>query len=246
MASVVCPHCDAKIRLARKKKSSSTEQPVGDSQTNEKPRESEQTQKKPPRLRVSGTVVPETKAADGSDTGLQADDSANSDISRRGQQDNDGLQIGDLEKSETADFVSERESVSSSENSSSEGSLPEASSPKGSLPVGDKIASADQAKPQSRPSESELNEESELADDLLPPKFLVPDIERDQNAVVLPAVGGGFQVVDKTEVRVMHEGRAVKLVSLSPEELKRVRLIENLVALLIAGIMLAVAAWLVL
>ena len=241
MASVVCPHCDAKIRLARKKKPSSTEQPVGDSQTNEKPRESEQTQKKLPRSRVPGTVVPETKAADGSDTGRQADDSANSDISGKGQQDNDGLQIGDLDKSETADFVSERESVSSSE-----GTSPENSSPEGSLLLGDKIVSADQAKLEPRSSESEPNEESELADDLLPPKFLVPDIETDQNAVVLPAVGGGFQVVDKTEVRVMHEGRAVKLVSLSPEELKRVRLIENLVALLIAGIMLAVAAWLVL
>ena len=86
----------------------------------------------------------------------------------------------------------------------------------------------------------------DLADDLLPPKFLVPDIEADENAVVLPTAAGGFQVVDKTEVRVMHEGRAVKLVSLSPEELKRVRLIENLVALLIAGIMLAIAVWLVL
>ena len=95
-------------------------------------------------------------------------------------------------------------------------------------------------------SQAEADEEKDLANDLLPPKFLVPDIEADQNAVVLPTAGGGVQVVDKTEVRVMHEGRAVKLVALSPEELKRVRLIENLVALLIAAIMLAIAIWLVL
>ena len=86
----------------------------------------------------------------------------------------------------------------------------------------------------------------DLADDLLPPKFLVPDIEADANAVVLPSAGGGFQVVDKTAVRIIHEGRPVELVSLSPEELKRVRLIETLVALVIAGIMLVIAAWLVL
>ena len=73
----------------------------------------------------------------------------------------------------------------------------------------------------------------------------MPDIEADENAVILPTAAGGLQVVDKTEVRVMHEGRSVKLVSLSPGELKRVRLIENLVALLIAGIMLAIAVWLV-
>ena len=101
---------------------------------------------------------------------------------------------------------------------------------------------------QSEPRESkpDLDTASDLADDLLPPKFLVPDIEADENAVVLPSADGGFQVVDKTAIRVMHEGRPVELVSLSPAELKRVRLIENLVALLIAGIMLAIAAWLVL
>ena len=109
---------------------------------------------------------------------------------------------------------------------------------------------ADNASKESGPAVSQKADEPgeaiDPADDLLPPKFLVADIEADGNAVVLPAAGGGLQVVDKTEVRVMHEGRAVKLVSLSPEELKRVRLIENLVALVIAAIMLAIAVWLVL
>lgn len=72
------------------------------------------------------------------------------------------------------------------------------------------------------------------------------DIEADENAVVLPTAAGGTQVVDRTEVTVSHGGQTVKLVASSPEELKRLRLIENLVALVIAGIMLAIAVWLVL
>ena len=111
-------------------------------------------------------------------------------------------------------------------------------------PINDSEKSETEVSP-SKPLEPG-DQELDSADDLLPPKFLVADIEADKNAVVLPTAGGGFQVVDKTEVRVMHEGRAVKLVSLSPDELKRVRLIENLVALLIAAVMLAIAAWLVL
>ena len=119
--------------------------------------------------------------------------------------------------------------------------------------VEDENTSTDQAEPETVESDSDSSpvaigpeEEVEPADHLLPPKFLVADIEADQNAVVLPSAGGGFQVVDKTAVRVMHEGRTVELVSLSPDELKRVRLIENLVALLIAAVMLAIAVWLVL
>ena len=82
--------------------------------------------------------------------------------------------------------------------------------------------------------------------DLLPPKFLVADIETNENAVVLPAAGGGTQVVDTSEIRVTHEGRSVTLVVLTPEERARMRLIENILALVIAGIMLAIAVWLVL
>jgi len=82
--------------------------------------------------------------------------------------------------------------------------------------------------------------------DLLPPKFLIADIESNENAVVLPAAGGGTQVVDTSEIRVTHEGRSVTLMVLTPEERARTRLIENILALVIAGIMLAIAVWLVL
>lgn len=95
-------------------------------------------------------------------------------------------------------------------------------------------------------SENESIDQVEDGVDLLPPKFLVADIEEDESVVVLPTAAGGIQVVDKTEVTVSHGGKTVTLVALEPEELKRVRLIENLVALVIAGIMLAIALWLVL
>ena len=104
-------------------------------------------------------------------------------------------------------------------------------------------------------NESDLIDQSEGGEDqpvlaghidLLPPKFLVADIEADENVVVLPTATGGTQVVDSTAVTVSHGGKAVTLVALKPEELRRVRFIETLVALAIAGIMLAIALWLVL
>ena len=88
--------------------------------------------------------------------------------------------------------------------------------------------------------------EREDENSLLPPKFLVADIEANENAVVLPSATDGTQVVSRTEVTVSHGGQTVKLVTSSPEELRRIRLIENLVAVVIAGIMLAIAVWVLL
>ena len=91
-------------------------------------------------------------------------------------------------------------------------------------------------------------DQSELEDEnsLLPPKFLVADIEANENAVVLPSATDGTQVVSRTEVTVSHGGQTVKLVTSSPEELRRIRLIENVVAVVIAAIMLAIAVWVLL
>ena len=88
--------------------------------------------------------------------------------------------------------------------------------------------------------------EREDENSLLPPKFLVADIEANENAVVLPSATGGTQVVSRTEVTVSHGGQTIKLVASSPEELKRIRLIENVVAVVIAAIMLAIAVWVLL
>ena len=283
MASVVCPHCSAKIRLTRKKKSSSTEQSQDDSQANKDSRETERTQKQSPRLPVPELDVSKAKRSDAINPAPPADDFSNIDIPGNRQQASfDGLQVGGSDDSETAELDAakkiddlpnirtrrnrERVDFSNLAIDDVESEIPDlnalqqadqralaskrlsASSLETNQSVEDEIASADQAdSEESKTEPPEVSDkESDLAENLLPPKFLVPDIEADENAVVLPTAGGGFQVVDKTEVRVMHEGRVVKLVSLSPEELKRVRLIENLVALLIAAIMLAIAAWLVL
>ena len=88
--------------------------------------------------------------------------------------------------------------------------------------------------------------EREDENSLLPPKFLVGDIEANENAVVLPSATDGTQVVSRTEVTVSHGGQTVKLVTSSPEELRRIRLIENVVAIVIAAIMLAIAVWVLL
>jgi len=88
----------------------------------------------------------------------------------------------------------------------------------------------------------------ELEDEnsLLPPRFLVADIEANENAVILPSATSGTQVASRTEVTVSHGGQTIKLVASSPEELRRIRMIENLVAVVIAGIILAIAVWVLL
>ena len=267
MASVVCPHCDAQIRLTRKKsKSKSTKQSAVDPPVKDEPQARKQ--------------HPKSKTPDAGEAEQPRDDFSKIDVARKQQQVSfDGLEIGGSDDDdselteqdpieEAGDVVNirtgrERKQVdlsnltiddeeSAGPNLDALHELPpqrrSVSLPEANRSSDDEIVSVGQTKTaasnidQPEPDEEARDSES----DLLPPKFLVSDIEADDNAVVLPAAGGGFQVVDKTEVHVMHEGRAVKLVSLSPEELKRVRLIENLIALLIAAIMLAIAAWLVL
>ena len=91
-------------------------------------------------------------------------------------------------------------------------------------------------------------DQSKLEDEnsLLPPMFLVADIEANENAVILPSATDGTQVVSRTEVTVSHGGQTIKLVTSSPEELRRIRLIENVVAVVTAAIMLAIAVWVLL
>jgi len=108
-------------------------------------------------------------------------------------------------------------------------------------------ASLKRAEPETETKDaSTARAEREHPNSLLPPKFLVADIEADENVVVLPTATGGMQVVSRTEVTVSHDGQTIKLVASSPEELKRIRLIENLVAIVIAGIILAIAVWILL
>ena len=285
MTSIVCAHCDAKIRLTRKKsKPKPPEQPSGNSQA---------TDETPPRLPVPDFFNDNEHVTDAVDPDPrvdepqveQVDDLPKIKTRRKRRSINlDGFESDEPSESRQAD-LSELTNLPEPTDLPEPSQLPdEADFPnirtrrkKVRLSL-DQLDEAESASPDfadisTEPksvlrnplvpdtSDAELPEtvaepndasrpkpkiEIDLADDLLPPKFLVPDIEADVNAVVLPTAGGGLQVVDKTEVRVMHEGQSVKLVSLSPEELKRVRLIENLVALVIAAIMLAVAVWLLL
>jgi len=248
MEAVVCPHCSAKIRLTRKKSQSSSPKQTRDaSHTKEiKPREAEPEKTKPPRLPVPDFSAG-TKATDATQDQTPADDFPDlNPPSKRKAVNLNELQIGDPSEPELPESEQDQgfpEIITRRKKAHIDfGQLDDIATEPANLAD----LEPERRSPDGLIGEDSVQAEANLADDLLPPKFLVADIESDENAVVLPTAGGGLQVVDKTEVRVMHEGRSVKLVSLSPEELKRVRLIENIVALLIAGIMLAIAVWLVL
>ena len=266
MAAIVCPHCSAKIRLTRKaSKTGPAEQPTSDSKTkSNKPREANPTPSKPARAVVPELPDDKTKTAGAIQNDSQAGDLSNLETSRKRQPASlNELEIGESSAPELSELEAEddfpnirtgrkraRFDLDQLDDVDSEpanlADLESQDQPLDSSEISSSETDAVVSKGNDRETDDAIQAKSNLANELLPPKFLVPDIEADENAVILPTAGGGLQVVDKTEVRVMHEGRSVKLVSLSRDELKRVRLIENLVALLIAGIMLAIAVWLVL
>jgi DNA-directed RNA polymerase subunit RPC12/RpoP len=108
-----------------------------------------------------------------------------------------------------------------------------------------------------RSPEAELDSETKQPDEinqpdsighLLPPRFDVLDPTRmrlstgkDQFKVFLPDGKGGTQQVDQRLVRVEHEGEQVSLVAMTEKEKRRRRLIQNIVAIVIGIIIMAIA-----
>lgn len=216
MTSVVCPHCNATIRVKRSKSQSAS---TDSGQQDDQPLTQDPAQVKPARLPVPGLAVSQVEFPDMEESMLDVVDVPGIKTRRT--------------REETLADVGQAEDDSSPKLKASQ---PIVSEPAFVTPEAESVSA----------SENESIDQVEDGVDLLPPKFLVADIEEDESVVVLPTAAGGIQVVDKTEVTVSHGGKTVTLVALEPEELKRVRLIENLVALVIAGIMLAIALWLVL
>lgn len=91
-------------------------------------------------------------------------------------------------------------------------------------------------------------------DHLLPPRFDVLDPLRmrprnsgnDQYKVFLPDGDGGTKLVDQRLVRVEHEGSQVSLRAMTEKEKQRRRWIQNLIAIVIGIIIMAIAFWLLL
>ena len=88
----------------------------------------------------------------------------------------------------------------------------------------------------------------ESIDHLLPPRFDVPDpsrlpvdMRKRRSKVLLPDGEGGTTQFDERVMRVEHEGHQFSLVSLSPEQKARRRLIQNIIAIVIGIIIMAVA-----
>ena len=86
---------------------------------------------------------------------------------------------------------------------------------------------------------------------LLPPQFNVLDPElialntgSKQTKVLLPDGKGGTKQVDRRLVRVEHAGEQVSLLTMSEKERSRRRMIQNLIAIVIGIIIMAIAFWL--
>ena len=86
----------------------------------------------------------------------------------------------------------------------------------------------------------------EDVDHLLPPTFTVPDPARmnrlsrtsGNESVLLPDGSGGLQAVDDRMVTIFHQGQEYQLVAMTPAQRRRRRLIHNLVAIVIGGLLL--------
>ena len=79
---------------------------------------------------------------------------------------------------------------------------------------------------------------------MLPPKFDVLDPARmgtEKFKVVLPDGEGGTAQMDNRVLRVKHGGKQVSLVSMTPEERAKQRLIQNIVVILIGIALMAIA-----
>lgn len=264
MTSVVCPHCNATIRVKRSKSQSAS---TDSGQQDDQPLTQDPAQVKPARLPVPGLAVSQVEFPDMDE--LDVDESVVDIVdvpvieTRRTRErvSFDELYVDDTDETDlgepSGDTPPAEDDSSpnikvhhSRRKNDARKSKPARSldSPKleALSPIVPEPAFVTPEAESVSASENESIDQVEDGVDLLPPKFLVADIEEDESVVVLPTAAGGIQVVDKTEVTVSHGGKTVTLVALEPEELKRVRLIENLVALVIAGIMLAIALWLVL
>ena len=246
MTSVVCPHCNATIRVKRSKSQSAS---TDSGQQDDQPLTQDPAQVKPARLPVPGPAVSQVEFPDMDE--LDVDESVVdivdvpvietrrtreetlADVEQAEDDSSPNIKVHRSRRKNVDEKARPTRSIDSLKLKASQPIVPE---PAFVTPEAESVSA----------SENESIDQVEDGVDLLPPKFLVADIEEDESVVVLPTAAGGIQVVDKTEVTVSHGGKTVTLVALEPEELKRVRLIENLVALVIAGIMLAIALWLVL
>ena len=117
---------------------------------------------------------------------------------------------------------------------------PQTSATESSIASGIRQADTEQKKGIGAP---EQNSASSIAH-LLPPKFDVLDPARmgsEKFKVVLPDGQGGVAQMDNRVLRVKHEGKQVSLVSMTPEQQARQRLIQNIVAILIGIVIMAIA-----
>jgi len=79
---------------------------------------------------------------------------------------------------------------------------------------------------------------------LLPPKFNVLDPAKMGNEkfkIVLPDGQGGMAQMDNRVLRVKHAGKQVSLVTMTPEQRAKKRLIQNIVAILLGVAIMAIA-----
>ena len=107
------------------------------------------------------------------------------------------------------------------------------------------------APPPSTGNQIKLTTESEKArniDHLLPPRFDVLDPNRlsvgsgnRDFKILLPDGDGGAKQFDQRVMRVEHDGEQVALVSMTPEQRRRRRLIQNIIAIAIGIIIMAIA-----
>ena len=241
MTSVVCPHCNATIRVKRSQSQSAS---TDSGQQDDQPLTQDPAQVKPARLPVPGLAVSQVEFPDMEESmldvvdvpGIKTRRTREETLADVEQAEDDSSPNIKVHRSRRKNVDEKARPTRSIDSPKLKASQPIVSEPAFVTPEAESVSA----------SENESIDQVEDGVDLLPPKFLVADIEEDESVVVLPTAAGGIQVVDKTEVTVSHGGKTVTLVALEPEELKRVRLIENLVALVIAGIMLAIALWLVL
>jgi len=101
------------------------------------------------------------------------------------------------------------------------------------------------------PAQSDDADPQEAIAHLLPPQFDVLDpamialnTGNKQTKVLLPDGKGGTKQVDRRLVRVEHAGEQVSLMTMSEKERNRRRMIQNLIAIVIGIIIMAIAFWL--
>ncbi len=124
--------------------------------------------------------------------------------------------------------------------------VPHVASPEAELDQADR--SVPEVKPDEESDQPETTDQPGSIDHWLPPRFDVLDPSRmrlktgkGQFQVILPDGNGGMKQIDQRLVRVEHEGTQVALVAMTEKEKKRRRLIQNIVAIVIGIIIMAIA-----